>query len=165
MNSKILPIILGALLALVAVRYAGRERIDGVLGSIEPTVKPITAQTQPRVIYSADNPQPAYRPIVRPVEQPTPVGQYPDCATVKDTKTACTNTANTALAEPATECWQGSFYTCEELAEMGDSRAIDAVRATDKFLDTNTLPTPEPAFVEYTQSACAAASVKSILCP
>lgn len=78
MNSRILPVILGALLALVAVRYAGRECIDSVLGSVAPTVKPITAQTQPRVIYSASNPQPAS--IVQPqVEHPTPVGQYPDC--------------------------------------------------------------------------------------
>jgi hypothetical protein len=110
-------------------------------------------------------------------------GTLPDCATVTDSRTACTGavgempqggevqeqeaqpTPTMELAPNAIECWQGAFYTCEELAEMGEERAIEAVQAADTFVDVQTLPTPAPAFVEYATDACARAEVKSILCP
>lgn len=104
--------------------------------------------------------------------------QLPPCSTISDTTTPCTGAPGTlpqgvqaeptptmALAPAAIECWQGSFYTCEELAEMGEEKAIEAVQQTDAFVDTSTLPTPEPAFVQYATDACAAAATKSILCP
>lgn len=110
-------------------------------------------------------------------EAPTP--SLPDCATVTDSRTACAGAVGELpqgqaeeatpvpleLAPAAVECWQGSFYTCDELAEMGDEQAIEAVQATDAFIDPATLPTPAPAFVEYATDACAKAETKSILCP
>lgn len=102
----------------------------------------------------------------------------PDCATIANSTTACAwrsqpptveQAAPTPTAEAESpsvvECWVGSFYTCEELAEMGDQRATEAIEATDRFLDTETLPTADPAFVQYATEACAAAAVKSPLCP
>jgi hypothetical protein len=66
---------------------------------------------------------PDARPAVAPVAAPA----LPSCDAVDDTKTACTATDPEAaarqleLAPKAYECWEGSFYTCEELAEMGTS--------------------------------------------
>src|SRR5262245_39807338 len=100
----------------------------------------------------------------------------PNCSSVADTTTACVRdtaqqqpaevtTKTLDLAPPAIECYKGSFYTCEELAEMGDNQAVDAVKSTDAFLDTSAIATPEPGFVDYATQACAQAAVKSPLCP
>jgi len=104
----------------------------------------------------------------------------PLCSTVQDTTTACEQDQPAEAAQEAptpvppdlptpmpgvVECWEGSFYTCEELAEMGEEKAVEAVQETDAFVDVQTLPTAAPAFVDYATNACAAAAVKSPLCP
>lgn len=141
----------------------------------EPTTAPaIRAQPTPAL-----PPQSVRQPIAAPVV--VPQSSLPSCSTVRDTTTLCEpdspppapavvveeqpTAAPVQFAPAAVECWQGSFYTCEELAEMGDERAVGAVEAADTFVDVSTLPTPPPAFVQYAQDACAAATVKSPLCP
>jgi hypothetical protein len=158
---------------LVTYGIVSPERMSAMLHMATPL--PVNAQGTPLPT--------ALVPQLPPLAPPQPGGgSLPPCSSVTDTRTACQADAQGAaapapaaapaveptamvLAPAAIECYKGSFYTCEELAEMGDEQAVDAVQETDAFIDPATVPTAPPAFVEYATNACAAAAVKSPLCP
>ncbi len=140
--------------------------------SVDTLTRKLSTVTTPRKVEAA--PVPTAQISIRvprnsvPAERVPAVNQLPDCNDV-DTLTACElrtpyrgplPTPSIIEATPATypaECWPGSFYSCQDLAEIEAEDGVEgpatiAVATTDAFLSQP--PVVQPEFQEAWKQAC-----------
>jgi len=118
----------------------------------QPTSTPFKIKTDSK---------PPTKLTLTPNSNPAQSPNLPDCATVPTTQ-ACQLSATpvvTPVIQAYNECYEGSFYTCEDLEKLRqqaredvESDMHDAVVATDEFL---IVPTTAPAVKQEWIDACA----------